>query len=100
MMKQIKVLSRCTPDAKQSFVSYLQNSLGRNVAVIGDGTNDAPAMEEAKVSFAMAVSGTDVAKSAADMLLVRDHFGDTMSAIHEAKAIGSKVNMYINFSMT
>ena len=68
--------------------------------MIGDGTNDASAMAEAKVSFAMAVSGTDVAKSAGDMLLTRDHFGDTLSAIHEAKAIGSKVNMYINFSMT
>ena len=80
LASQVKVLARATPEAKQAFVSCLQNSCGRKVAYIGSGTVDAPAMKEATVSFSCGVAGTDVAKEAGDMMLMMDSMSDIMGA--------------------
>ena len=80
LASQVKVLARATPEAKQAFVSCLQNSCGRKVAYIGSGTVDAPAMKEATVGFSCGVAGTDVAKEAGDMMLMMDNMSDIMGA--------------------
>ena len=71
--KKLKVLARALPDDKLILVHGLIEE-GNTVAVTGDGTNDAPALYLADVGFAMGISGTDVAKSVADIILTDDNF--------------------------
>ena len=97
--KQLKVMSRSQPDHKFMLVDGLIKQ-GRTVAVTGDGTNDAPALNRSDVGFAMGIAGTDVAKSACDIQLLKDDFSDIITAVKFGRNIYDNVRKFLQFQLT
>ena len=90
------VFSRITPHQKYMIVRALE-SLGETVAVTGDGANDGPALKAASVGVAMGISGTDVAKSAADVILTDDRFETIVAAVEEGRLVGNNTKAFIRY---
>jgi Ca2+-transporting ATPase len=98
-VKKLKVLSRARPMDKLRLVKLLQDQR-EVVAVTGDGTNDAPALNYAKVGLAMGKTGTAVAKEAADIVLLDDSFGSIVNAVRWGRALYENIQRFIVFQLT
>ncbi|WP_044496690.1 HAD-IC family P-type ATPase, partial [Clostridioides difficile] len=98
-IKGISIVARSKPDTKMRIVSALQKS-GEVVAVTGDGINDAPALSQADVGIAMGISGTEVSKNAADIILTDDSFSTIVEGIKWGRGIYENFQRFIQFQLT
>jgi Ca2+-transporting ATPase len=88
------IFARVSPEQKLRIVKVLKES-GEIVAVTGDGANDAPSLKEADIGVAMGASGTDVAREAADIILLDDSFGSIVKAVESGRAIYENIRKFI-----
>jgi Ca2+ transporting ATPase len=94
IIKELRVLARSTPMDKYILVTGLRNE-GNIVAVTGDGTNDAAALKKANVGFAMGKAGTEVAKEAADIILLDDNFGSLVTSIKWGRNVYDSIRKFL-----
>ncbi|CDU22366.1 probable PMR1-secretory pathway Ca++-transporting P-type ATPase [Sporisorium scitamineum] len=95
----ISVFARTTPRHKMSIIAAFQ-SAGAVVAMTGDGVNDAPALKMADIGISMGKGGTDVAKEAADVILVDDNFATILAAVEEGKGIFYNIQNFLSFQLS
>jgi len=98
-VKECNIFARMSPKYKLKIVTALQEN-GNRVAITGDGVNDVPALKKAEVGIAMGDKGTDIAKEAADLMLLDDNFSSVIVGIKEGRTTFSNIRKVINYLLT
>ena len=92
--RMLQVLARSSPNDKFDLVKLLKKQ-GEVVAVTGDGTNDAPALKESDVGLAMGIAGTEVAKEAADIVILDDNFSSIVNSVSWGRCVFSNLRKFL-----
>ena len=98
-VRKVSVFARVSPEHKVRIVQAMKNN-GEITAMTGDGVNDAPALKRADIGVAMGITGTDVTKESADMIITDDNFSSIVAAVEEGRVIYSNIRKFVFFLMS
>ncbi len=98
-VRNVSVFARVSPEHKVRIVQSMKNN-GHIAAMTGDGVNDAPALKRADIGVAMGITGTDVTKESAEMIITDDNFSSIVAAVEEGRVIYSNIRKFVFFLMS